>query len=85
MCKQISIQEIKRLVVMSSDGILDSEEFDNSEKLMVLGYNSISLLNLLQLLERTYEFVFKPENDIRALDSVENIYHFLNSQILSNE
>jgi acyl carrier protein len=85
MCKQISIQEIKSLVVLASEGLLDSDEFDNSEKLITLGYNSISLLNLLQLLERTYEFVFKPENDIMALDSVENIYHFLNSQILSNK
>jgi|EndMetStandDraft_4_1072995.scaffolds.fasta_scaffold687222_2 acyl carrier protein len=68
---------IKELVIEAAVGKKELQEISATDDLFEFGYNSISIVNLIELLEDKYGIYLEPEKNIKKLNTIENIYNIL--------
>lgn len=68
---------IKELVIEAAAGKKELQEISEKDDLFEFGYNSISIVNLIELLEDKYGIYLEPEKNIKKLNTIENIYNIL--------
>jgi acyl carrier protein len=73
----ITYASIKELVIEAAAGKKELQEISDKDDLFEFGYNSISIVNLIELLEDKYGIYLEPEKNIKKLNTIENIYNIL--------
>jgi acyl carrier protein len=77
MQERITHEGIKQLVIEAAAGKKELMEISFSDDLFEFGYNSVSIVNLIELLENKYGIYLEPEKNIKKLNTIENIHKFL--------
>lgn len=77
MHESITHEGIKKLVIDAAVGKKELLGISFSDDLFEFGYNSISIVNLIELLENKYGIYLEPEKNIKKLNTIENIYKIL--------
>jgi acyl carrier protein len=77
MQKLITHEGIKELVIEAAAGKKELLEISFIDDLFEFGYNSISIVNLIELIENKYGIYLEPEKNIKKLNTIENIYKIL--------
>ena len=73
----ITHEAIKELVIEAAGGKKELLDISLSDDLFEFGYNSISIVNLIELLENKYGIYLEPEKNIKKLNTIENIRKIL--------
>jgi acyl carrier protein len=68
---------IKELVIEAAAGKKELQEIAPTDDLFEFGYDSISIVNLIEILENKYGIYLEPEKNIKKLNTIENIYNIL--------
>jgi acyl carrier protein len=77
MQQSITPEGIKQLVIDAAAGKKELLDISFSDDLFEFGYNSISIVNLIELIENKYGIYLEPEKNIKKLNTIENIYKIL--------
>jgi acyl carrier protein len=73
----ITHESIKKLVIEAAAGKKELLGISFSDELFEFGYNSISIVNLIELVENKYGIYLEPEKNIKKLNTIDNIYKIL--------
>jgi acyl carrier protein len=73
----ITHASIKELVIEAAAGKKELQVISDKDDFFEFGYNSISIVNLIELLEYKYGIYLEPEKNIKKLNTIENIYNIL--------
>ncbi|OQP65532.1 hypothetical protein A3860_17870 [Niastella vici] len=73
----ITHEGIKELVIEAAAGKKELLQISFTDDLFEFGYNSISIVNLIELLENKHGIYIEPEKNIKKLNTIENIYKIL--------
>jgi acyl carrier protein len=77
MTKELLQEEIKLIVIESGRNIVNAQDIGYTDHLLEYGFNSISIVNLIDLLETHYGIQFNVKQDLKYLQSIESIYELL--------
>lgn len=77
MTKELLQEEIKLIVIESGRNIVNAHDIGYTDHLLEYGFNSISIVNLIDLLETHYGIHFNVKQDLKYLQSIESIYELL--------
>jgi acyl carrier protein len=70
-------EEIKLLVLEASGGMIELKTITYKDDLFDFGYTSISIVNLIELIEINYGLDLDVEKNITRLTTINNIYEVM--------
>jgi acyl carrier protein len=77
MMKVLLLEDIKQIVIESGRNLIDAKDIGYADNLLEYGFNSIAIVNLIDLLESNYNFHFNIKQDLKHLQSIETIHSLL--------
>jgi acyl carrier protein len=77
MIKASVLEDIKQIVIASGRNIVNAADIGYADNLLTYGFNSIAMVNLIDLLENHYNINFNIKQDLKHLQSIETIHDLL--------